>query len=212
MATWAEWFPDVVPQVPDCPQPIVEHELRRAAQAFFDGTRAWNVLLDPVAVLADKQTVSIIADDSGQEVVRIEAASFDGRRVEVYPSEVMDSLFGDDWTLHTGTPSAITMDGPTTVRLYPTPNSASVTGLKCRVSVRPSDTSDGIPDEYRRKYREPIATGAKARLMIYVGRPWSNPEMAAMYGVAFAAAIADGCVKAAKAFGSARIPSRPTWC
>ncbi len=212
MALWAEWFPDVVPQVPGCPQPIVEHEIRRASQAFFEGTRAWQGWLDPVPVLAGEQAVAIIADDAEQEVIRLESALFDGRPLAVYPAGEMDSMFGDDWTLHTGAPSAITMDGPTTVRLYPSPSSNSVTGLKCRVSVRPSEAATGIPDEYWRRYRGHISAGAKAGLMIHAGKPWSNPEMAAMFGAAFSASIADVCIKAAKAFGRGRIPSRPTWC
>lgn len=212
MAIWADWFPDVIPQVPACPVMIVEHELRRASQQFFEATRAWKVSLAAVPVVAGTQNITLATVDANQEIVRLEQAWYDGLPLEVETTETMDANYSDDWQLHTGKPSAAIQMGPGTVRLYPVPIDDAATGFKCRVSVRPSDVSVGIPDEYRVKYREHIATGAKARLMIHANKPWANADLAMMYGTAFGAAIGKENSDAARAFGQARIAARVRWC
>lgn len=212
MALWSAWFPDVQPHVAECPIVIMEHELRRAAQAFFEGSRVWKVTLDPVPVVAGQKTVTIAPTDPEQDLVRIETAWYDGKPLPVYSADEMDASFDEDWQEHTGDPMAVTQMIPGVARLYPVPVSDAATGLKCRVSVRPSDTATGIPDELRVKYKEAIAAGAKARLMLYPNKPWSNVDLGVAMAAAFDAAIGKSNIDAARSLGRARIASRPKWC
>jgi len=208
MAGWSEFLPDILPHVPGCPALIAEHEVRRAAQAFFEGARAWKTTLDPMAIRAGDEMIEIAADDGGIAVVRIEHATAGGTPVEVLPSP--DTLPAG-WEEHTASKLlAIIMYSPSEARLYPLP--AEDTDLTLGISVRPSDAAPGIPDGLFRKYREAITFGAKSRLMMYSGREWSSMELGAAYGAAFAAAIDRATIDAARGFSGARIVARQVWC
>ena len=212
MQAWATWLPDLLPQVPGCPRAIAVHELLRAAQAFFAGSRAWQVDQSPVAVTAGQTSVTIPVADNTTELVRIEKAWLDGSRLDVKVAPTLDNLYADDWETHTGTPTDLVQVMPGTAIFYPTPIATAVTGLKVRVSVRPSEISTGLPDDLTIKFRDSIHIGAKARLMLYPGKTWTNAELGAAYGQAFSTAVARANLAATMSFGRGRVGSRPKWC
>lgn len=209
---WSYWFPDLLPQLKDCPNILVEHELRRAAQAFFKATRAWKVVQPLIAVTADEPDVTVELNDAQQEMVRVESAWFDGNRLTPSTPAEMDTATVDDWRLHTGTPTVFLQLTPGVLTLYPSPLADSVTGLKLLVSVRPSDVSTGLPNDIGIKFREEIGTGAKARLFMQSGKPWFNPDLAGAAAAAFDAQVSKASRAAAIGFGRGRIAARPTWC
>jgi len=213
VALWSYWFPDLLTHVPGCPIPLAVFELRRAAQAFFKSARAWQVTQPLVPITAAQTSVTVALDSAEQELVRVEKAWLDGNSLAVQTLEGLDdSALSDDWTLHTGTPTALVQLTPGVLTLYPVPTANALTGLKLRVSVRPSDASTGVPDEMAVKFRDEIHAGAKARLMMYPGRPWSNPEMALLNAGTFEAGVGAANLAAARSFGRGRIAGRPRWC
>lgn len=209
---WSYWYTELLPHLPGCPNMLVDHELRRAAQQFFKETRAWKDDLALIAVSANQSLVPVVFADPGQELVRVEHATYDGITLGVTTTQELDAEHSDDWTLHTGTPSNIYQVTPGVVRLYPIPVSNSVTGLKLRVAIRPSDAATGLADEMAVKYRDDITAGAKSRLMLYPNKPWTNADLAVLNAGAFSGAIGVANLSAARSFGAARKPSRPKWC
>lgn len=212
MQAWASWFPDLLPHVPGCPQVLAEHELRRAAQVLMRRTRAWQVDVPAVAVGAGQDVVTVAPPSADHELVRVEAAWYDGRPLEPTTAEALDALYADDWRAHTGTPSKYIQMVPGEIRLYPVPVADAVTGLSVRLSVAPSETAAGLPDDIALRFRDDVQVGAKARLMLYPGRPWTNPELAAVYGQAFDSLVGTATATAARSYSRARIPSRMKWC
>lgn len=212
MATWSEWFPDMLAQLPGCPSFTVEHELRNAAIQFFEESRAWKTFLEPLAVSAGTAEVELESDSPNQEtIVRLESAWYDGQPLDVITADEMDAQCGQDWTVLTGTPKAIIQLMTGIVRLYPVPLAASTSGFKARVSLRPSDTATQIPKQLM-KYRHAIKQGAMARLQAYPNQPWSAIDLAMKNEIDFKAAIARALIDASRSFGRGRIASRPTWC
>jgi hypothetical protein len=209
MKAWSNWFNDLLPQLPGCPDPQIEHELLRACQDFFTRSRAWQVIQAPVAIAADQTSLAIAPADAEQELVRIEGAWLDGMRLNIFGVGDMDSAFPDDWQTHTGAISTLVQITPGTVLLYPIPVSASATGLKLRMSVKPSDTATGIPDDQYVKYRDPLASGARSRLMLQAEKKWSNPGLGALNASVFDAAINSASIAAARSFSTGRISARP---
>lgn len=207
---WSDWFKDLLPHVPGCPNILASHELLRAAQAFLIQTRAWVWTQAAVPITAG-QTIETIAV-SGAQLVRVERAWYDDKPIDVRTTEELDTHFPDDWQSHTGTPSAIVQVTPGVVQLYPIPDAAATTGLKLRVSLKPSETATGLPHDLAVKYREEILAGAKARLMLYPNKPWSNDKMAIVSAGAFDAGVGMATLQAARSFGRGRISSRPKWC
>ena len=212
MRAWSTWFPDLLPHVPGCPQVLARHELRRAAQAFFRQTMAWRVTEAPVAVTAGTTEVSVAPSSAQQELVRIDAAWYDGKQIEPVTAEALDDAYVDDWQAHTGTPTKFLQIVPGVVRLYPVPLADAASGLKLRLIVAPSDSSTGLPDDLALKYSDEIHVGAKSRLMLYPGKPWTSPELAGVYGQAFGQLIDRATASAARAYIQARLPSRVKWC
>lgn len=210
MKAWSYWLPDLMPHVPGCPRLLAEHELRRAAQAFFRQTRAWKITEAPLAIPALTATVPVAPADAGQQLVRIESAWWDGKPMEPVTAEQLDGGYADDWQSHTGTPTHYLQLVPGEIRLYPLPLSGG--SLKLRMSVMPSDASTGLPDDLADRYVDEMHVGAKSRLMLYPGKPWTNPELAGVYGQAFNALVNQATAEAARAYAQARLPSRVNWC
>jgi hypothetical protein len=209
MKAWSNWFIDLLPQLPGCPDPQIEHELLRASQEFFARSRAWQVIQAPVAISANQTSLDITPSDAGQELIRVEGAWLDGTRLKVYGVGDMDHAFTDDWQTHTGSTSTLVQITPGTVLLYPVPVAASATGLKLRLSVKPSESATGIPDDQFVKYRDPLAAGARARLMLQSGKKWSNPNLGSLNAAVFDAAINSAGIAAARSFSTGRIAARP---
>lgn len=210
MAKWSDWLPDLAALLPACPSITMEHELRNAAITFFEDSRAWKSMLDPIRVVAGQPDIDIEPSDGNQEaVVRIEAGWFDSKPIKAISADELDVSFNDDWTVHTGSPSHFVtlMNGQT--RLYPSPNMAGT--LKLRASLRPADEATRLPDGLM-KYRKDIGQGALAQLRLYPNQPWSDPALAAVNQSAFRAAIDKLNLRASRSFGRARIPSRTRWC
>lgn len=212
MALWSRWLPDVLPHVPGCPSLVAKHELRRAAQAFLITSRAWQQTLAAVAVGAGQSEVTLAAPDAQSKVVRAEAAWWDGKPLDPITSEELDKTSSDDWATHSGTPTHFLQLRPGVVTLYPAPSAGSSIGFKARVSLAPSDAATQLPDDLADRYSEQLAMGARARLMLYPNKPWSNPALGAAVGQAFSDAANEAKAQAARAQVGARIRQKVRWC
>lgn len=212
MAVWSDWYPDLLPHLPGCPEPIVDHELRRASQVFFEGSRAWKKTLEAIRVRSGEDTVEIDSGDASINIIRIEQAWYDGKPIDVFTPEEMSESFANDWHDHAGTPMAIVQFEPGVVRLYPLPNSNASIGLVVEASVKPSNASKGIPENLRVKFFDSITSGAKARLMIYPNKSWTNFELGMAMGSVFESDINKARLNASLSYGRGRIKSRPRWC
>lgn len=212
MKAWSYWLPDLMPHVPGCPQVLAEHELRRAAQSFFSATCAWRVTETARPVLTGVAEVTATPLDAEQELVRVDAAWYDGQALHPVTADSLDAQDASDWQTQTGTPSHFLQVVPGVVRLFPVPLADAATGLKLRLIVAPSETATGLPDDMAVKFRDAIHVGAKARLMLYPSKPWTNPQLATVYGQAFNGLADQATAAAARAYVQARIPSRVNWC
>lgn len=212
MASWSDWLPDILPVVPECPIPVIEHELRRAAQIFFRKTKAWPAFLPAIAIYADQDLVTLDTADDQVAIVSVEEAWLDGRGLAIVAPAEAAKLWGSEWQDATGTPTSIVQMTPMQVRLYPVPTEAAITGLSTRIAARPSDDATTLPDDLAERYVDELAAGAKYRLMLYPGKTWTNPDMAAINKSLFDQAIDATIGKVATAGGQGRIAARPTWC
>lgn len=211
MKAWSYWYPDLLMHVPGCPDPVIDFELRRASQTFFERTRAWQITLPALAVIAAQENVTVTFADAGMELVRIEQAWYNGYSITPTTVDDLDAEHTDDWTLHTGTPNKVFQITPGDVRLYPLPTDTPTVGLKMRVSVRPSEAATGLADDMAIKFRDDITNGTKGKLMMYPNMPWSNPQLAGMYLAMFDSATGKANLAAVRGFGATRLAAKPKW-
>ncbi len=208
MAEWSSWLPDVRRLLPECPDLLIEHAVKRAAQTFCAETGAWRALLDPVAVSAGDASVALVPI-AGTEIVHALNVWFDGADLG---KTTADELFKDDpkWISATGSPTDWMEEEPGEIRLYPIPESAAATGLVARASLKPSEAATGVSDVIASRYRAHIADGALSILMMDPGKAWTNLEQAAFRTTLFDTAIAE--IRTKLALESVRVRARPVWC
>jgi hypothetical protein len=177
---------------------------------FFDKTRAWNVTLAALPVIAAQASVTVTPTSSEQDLVRIGQAWYDDDKLDPLTGDEISEQFGENWQAHTGVPKVFIEETPGVLRLYPVPVDAATVGLVARIAVKPSEASTGIPDELAVKHRQALTDGALGKLMLYANKPWSNLEYDGKHSMDFMTAINSATVQAA--FGRGRIASRPAWC
>lgn len=211
MKAWSAWLPDVLPHVLGCPNIVAEFEIRRAAQDFFQRTKAYQVYVT-TPVIAGQAFVEPLVNDTNVNMIRVENASYDGERLAPITKETLDAdQHMNDWATRTGAPRNRLQLTPGVIRLYPIPEINAKTGVLSRISVAPSNESVGILDEMFYQYLDEIKAGALSRLMIYPEARWQNAQLALIYEGKFTSAIDAVHHQAARSFSNGRIASRPKW-
>lgn len=169
MRAWEEFMPDVLPEVPGCPEIEAEHAIKRAAQEFFKTTHVWRLWLDDVTTLADEIEYDIELEPESN-LVRTMRATLDGREILCTTTAALPA----DWKTNTsGIRDCIHTVDRTTLILLPPPAADLI--LKVEASLSPSDHAGGVDDTVFDNHAEDIARGALARLMTKTGRPFTNP-------------------------------------
>ncbi len=189
---------------------MVEHATRRAAQEFFRRSSVWKEDVS-IALVADQPLYPIVTS-TGTVPVLVVSASIADRDVDpTRRDEDMIGMFGPAWREVKGAPVDLLQTSPDSVRMFPMP-AASGESLIASVSVTPSDDATGIPDALAIRYRDAIAAGALARMMLSAKKPWSDDARGTMYLNKFEAGIGKAQSDRATGFGRGRAGSRLTWC
>lgn len=209
---WSDFYNDLMPSLPGCGKELLEHELRRAAQDFFNQSRSWRMTLDPITLEAGVADYDLIADDKGLAVVRIEAAGYLVDPLDVLTLPEMITRYGADWWKVSGSPEAITQLRPGVATLYRKPEAEVVDGLVLTVAVKPSDSSSGLDEDIATRFREEMILGAKGRLMLMPKKPWTDINMGSLAAAQFGDRIDMARSQAERAYGRGRIKSKPVWC
>jgi hypothetical protein len=176
-------FPFVYEECPGAPEPAMLRAVRGAAMELFRESRVYVEYLDPIVLAANTNEYELEIDDN-YKVAEIKQAWVGGREVPVYSPNELSRMYGD-WTDDTAASlTAITQKNPSVVNPFPIPTVAG-DQLKLRVAIYPSYDSLEIRDDIFDIYVETIACGAKARLQMQPGKPWTNPQQAAFNAAYF---------------------------
>lgn len=163
MATTKDFEPYILPDVTGCPQPVVRQALMLAVTDFCRRSKAWQADCS-AGTTSDGVSLYTIVPPTGAAVYCIESASLGGRAM----SE-----------------SAYTSEARGTIKLLHNSNGQAIS---VRATLEPLPTATTLPDLLL-EYVEGIASGAKYRLMIQPGKPWSSPELAVFHKKLFDDAI-----------------------
>lgn len=188
MATWADFYPELMPHVMGCPQPMANIALREAARVFFDRTRIWREWLDPVLVQADVREYDLDLPD-GAMVVRIERTTVDGSPLDVLSANEMPT----DPARSETTPGVTSRDRVTLTLARRLPAGKEISTF---VSLKPKKSARGLPDDLFEQHGQDIVEGAKQRLMIVPRTDFYAADLSRMAGAAFESAIASKAVTA----------------
>lgn len=185
---WESYLPEVNPEVPACPHPIMVNAVRNAAIEFCEKTLIWREDLDAITILTDKRGYDLDPPTDTVIVVPIYVA-VDG---EIIRPASVDQL--DDVSLYQRvlkTSRTYDMISASRLQLGWEPDADLTSGLEVRAALRPSSSADGADTTIYEEWHEDIAAGAKARLMMMPNKNWTNPQLAMYYQNMFDAGIGE---------------------
>lgn len=188
---WSAFYPDILPNVPGCPLPLVDHHLRRAAIELCERAKRIkvDVSFDTVAGTAEYT----LNPGTGFVLVSVLDAGCDGKPLD--PVSRAELAIGEDWQTEAGRPSHyLTTTAPTVLRLWKTPD--AVFTINAGLSIRLSETATEVADWFGDRYREGLCSGAIARLCAMPKKDWTDYEQATLHQSRFermvSRAVAEG--------------------
>lgn len=166
MATFSQFTPYVMPELPGAPLPMVEDALIDGARELADRTWAFRSIV-PVTFVPGTGSYALVPS-AADEVIAATAVSI----ANAYP--INPSAPPSDVRLNptSGAPFEYWVSGQSLV-VNPVPTEAA--SVEVEVATRPIQGATAIPDVFL-PYRTAIAMWAKYKLMSMVGQTWSNPE------------------------------------
>lgn len=202
---WSAFYPDLVPAVPGCPDPMLEKQTRFAAIEFLRRTRAWVEWLDPATSIAGLSEYDFDLP-AGADVARVERATLDGIAVQILS-------FHDaphDWTRKDMADQGLVSRDRKTFRLG---NAVAASLLiQVQAALVPSRLAPGLPDDLFERYNTEISAGALSKLLAIPGTPFYAPDLALFKKSEFNAAIDTIAVDAWRGHTANTPRSRVSFC
>ena len=199
---WSTFYPDVLPDLPGAPLPLVDHYLRNATIEFCERSKAWVADLTVIDAVAGQMEYALPLP-TGAELVEIKAALYLGEAITPKTHDYLADKYGD-WQVEVGYPAHYTHQTTDEVLLVPAPTDAATGALKIKAAVRPSPTAADVEDWFYSRYRLAIAAGCKALMASMTDKPWTNADRAVINAGMFDAAITKATQAAAGGFTNAR--------
>lgn len=161
---------------PGCPDTTMYFGIRQAAIEFCERTRLWRYEDDLTSTVAEAE---ILVAPTGAEIHEIELVLFNGQELEPKSTSWLDeNMLGWRAGILSGTPHFYTQTEPNTIRIVP----REAGSVDVAVWLKPSQDATELPDWLVDQYREVIAQGALARLLLIPNQAFTNADL----GVAFA--------------------------
>jgi hypothetical protein len=179
---YADLYPLIVHDLPSCEEPTVVLALQLAGREFCNKTEVWDVTLDPVDIVADTLSYTLIWFEE-THVKKVTKVEIDGEEI---PPE-----------LYTFTPgNTLVLDGCLTPR-------AGITGgLVVDVVFVPRLTTSEIADFVFERWAEALVARAIAIEAIKPNKPWSNPAVAAAAAATYFEKVSEAMAQVATKYKS----------
>lgn len=176
------FLPSIMPYAPGCPEPTAFAKILQAAQQFCERTRLWR----------DEDSFELTGDDcnvmcapDGATVFQIESASVGGVPLEPIAHADLNRLH-PHWREDDGSARYISQFMPDSVLIAP----GRATGtLRLTTILRPTDDAEMLPDFIAQQYRQVIADGALAEILMLPLQSFTDPDRAQFYALRFSSKL-----------------------
>jgi hypothetical protein len=159
MKAWSNFYPYILPKVPNAVLPVVDFELLHAAREWCDKTLCWRAWLDAV-LTADDTVLYDFNVDVDQDVVQLVNATVDG--TPLTPIRMGD--LPADWLTSSCIEKSI-FALPNGTQFGLIPQQAADIEVACEVILRPALTATSVTDEIFAAYAREISFGALGSLL-----------------------------------------------
>ena len=190
-----DFFPDVLPDVPGCPADMAIRAIRHTVIEFCERSLIHQVTQDPISLRPNLSDYYLDAP-TGFRIQKIMKVWFRGQVLEpVAPDEINTPEAYNPrisgYTATKGQPVAYTQKDFDSVTFLPIPDQTYSTAITMRVALVPLRDATSCEDFLYEQWGEHLACGAKARLMLTMGKPYTNPEAAAVNQARYNVALND---------------------
>lgn len=176
-----DFTPMILPFVRDCSAPAAIVAARFACIEFYKLTLWQQEMLEPVDLIAEQAIYELEVPPntvpSAAMRVEIEGRS---KPLEFKTKDELDQIYGSGWTTRVGTPLYVTQFDAEDICLVPAPDVDAMDAMRILCAVQPTPDAAEIDDSVFNYYAEPIAYGARARLVETAGQPYYDPGSAPM--------------------------------
>jgi hypothetical protein len=207
LAKYESLLPEVAVHAPNCPEPALISAIRNACIEFCNATQILTQDMDAISVVSNEAVYDIDAG-AGVDVVKVlQPLYFKGKKLESFSTLGVQAW--TDWQAHTAPePTAFTCFKPNEITLYPKPTADADLALTGRIVLAPSRASISADAGMLSDYRVELAAGALAHILAIPDQPYTNLQLAAVYGHTFASAKANGAITVRSAFMNAPLRVR----
>ena len=181
MATYESLLPEIIPMVQNCPDSLIESNIRSTAIEFCEKTGAYQAELDPVT------TVNAIFEydlepPSDTAVHIIMWMLYNGTDLESISTTLLEQR-KPKWrdAAYHGTPEYFVKVSRSLFYLVPVPNVTTANSIRLRVQLKPTHSSTSCDDDLMDDYRESLINGTLFRLLRMPNREWSDLRGADIY-------------------------------
>lgn len=170
------FLPHIKQYAPGVATPTAYFGLRQAGIDFCQRTKTWRYEDDFDVTADDCEQITTPADSV---LLDLELVLFEGNPLEPKTTAWLDDNVRGWRTNESGAglPQYVTQTEMNTIRLVP--------GQDGHVNIyawlKPSQDADQLPEFLATQYRETIAHGALARILMMPNMPFSNPQLGAMF-------------------------------
>lgn len=206
----ADFLKYVLPHVPGCPSVTARQAVLDAAREFLSESQVWDEIQDPIPVADDVQEYDLEAPVGALCIDVREIYLRTGTLIPVTVAQLSSVL--PDWQTAQGSqPRFYTRSFDfSSIRIFPKPLEPAGQTMRVHGVYTLSEAATDIPDAIVARYREPIASGAKYRLMVLPGQTWTDLRLAEHHKNKFDDAVMTARITAqhGKTAGSAAVRPR----
>ena len=180
MKPFSDFYRFIKPGCIGAPEPLIDSCILKSAIEFCERTRMWREVKTVKATGNDP-----IPAPANSAILKLEEARVDGRRLEPIAVVVLGDMYpGQDWmTLDHSDPCYITQMTPNSMMLIPSP--AETVDVELVMQLKPSQSTELLPDFIYDLYQQVISDGALAEILATPGQSYTNPGMAGVYSARF---------------------------
>ena len=195
MKTLESFLPEILPDVPGCPSDMAIRALRNTIIEFCEKSFIHQVTLDPVTAL-EGVTDYDLEPPKGYRIQKIMKMWYLGKEMDPLapddiglPDAYRTNIAG--YIASKGPPAGYTQKDVDTFSILPIPDQKYSNAITMRVALVPLRDATEVEDFLFELWGESIGFGAKARLMLNPGKPYSNAESATYNQARFVSGLND---------------------
>jgi hypothetical protein len=172
-------LPEINLHAKSAAEPVAINAIRNACVEFCRDSLYLTQDFDPVPVIAGTAEYEPDLPSTAYTIGQIiDPIYVNDRIVRALPPAQLRRAYGSGWRTKTGTVERFVMFDPGVITLVPIPDTSYPTGLVGQYALVPTRTSTTIRDTLLEDFREEIAAGALARLLMEPETGYQNPELA----------------------------------